>query len=211
MPLFGSSSNDNKHHGHNDLGAAGTGVGRTNETYPPPAGMNEPGMGQSGNGMGQGGVGHSGMGEPGAIGGQHHGHHNAGHAGGMRDDGMMGGAGTGTGMGTGTGAGNNTGMGGVGHGNEPHGSGGGSSMTGKIEHAVGSAIGSKSLQAKGLEKEQEAKALKIQSHEMAEAERLEHEAGVRRERAVAHGAHPDNRHVGGMGPGGAAGGGTGAY
>ena len=33
----------------------------------------------------------------------------------------------------------------------------------------------------------EAKAAKIQSQELAEAERLEHEALARRERAVAHG------------------------
>ncbi len=45
----------------------------------------------------------------------------------------------------------------------------------------------------------EARGLKVQSQELAEAERLEHEAGLRRERAVVHGAHPDNRHVGGMG------------
>ena len=34
--------------------------------------------------------------------------------------------------------------------------------------------------------------------ELAEAERLEREAMLRRERAVAHGAHPDNRHLGGQ-------------
>ncbi|KAJ7660853.1 hypothetical protein DFH06DRAFT_1129897 [Mycena polygramma] len=187
MPLFGSSSNDNKHHGHaNDLGATGTGVGRTNETYPPSSEMTGPGMGQSG--VGQGGMGQGGMADPGA------GHHNAEHhTGGMRDDGMMDGAGNGAGMGS-LGAGNNAGTG-----------------TGT---GAGTGVGHANLQAKGLEKEQEAKGLKIQSHEMAEAERLEHEAGIRRERAVAHGAHPDNRHVGGMGPGGAGGatgGGTGAY
>jgi len=132
---------------------------------------------------------------------------------GMRTDGMMDdqyGAGTGAGVGVGhhgTGAG-------VGHpgippaetlsGNQSH--SGGGAMTGKIEHAVGSIVGSKSLKAKGIQKEQEARGLKIQSQELAEAERLEHEAGLRRERAVAHGAHPDNRHVGGLG--GAAGTGT---
>lgn len=51
----------------------------------------------------------------------------------------------------------------------------------------------------------EARGLKVQSQELAEAERLEQEAGMRRERAVAHGAHPDNRHVGGIPPGGAGG------
>ncbi|KAJ7665958.1 hypothetical protein DFH06DRAFT_1295167 [Mycena polygramma] len=233
MPLFGSSSNDNKlekrTHPGNELGTTGTGAGighDTHEMYPATGGMGQSGMGQSGMGqpgmaqpgMGQPGMGQTGMGEPGmgAMGGQHHGHH----AGGMRDDGMMAdpqyGAGMGAGTGTGMGAGNHAGMGagnGAGgippagtlnHGNQ--GGGSGKSMTGKIEHVVGSVVGSKSLKEKGILKEQEARGLKIQSQELAEAERLEQEAGMRRERAVAHGAHPDNRHVGGMGPGGTAGG-----
>ncbi|KAF8162473.1 hypothetical protein K438DRAFT_1470103, partial [Mycena galopus ATCC 62051] len=75
---------------------------------------------------------------------------------------------------------------------------GGGAITGKIEHAIGSIVGSKSLKAKGIQKEQEARGMKIQSQELAEAERLEQAAGARRERAVAHGAHPDNRHVGGL-------------
>lgn len=99
-------------------------------------------------------------------------------------------------------------------------------------------IGSKSLKAKGLQKEQyvsfpslspfpllfllspfsdppishsrlplsrEAQAYKVQGAELAEAERHEREALMRRERAVAHGAHPDHRHLGGM-PGSATGG-----
>ncbi|KAJ7761207.1 hypothetical protein DFH07DRAFT_815740 [Mycena maculata] len=85
-----------------------------------------------------------------------------------------------------------------------HHSGGGGATTGKIEHAIGSLVGSNTLKAKGLQKEQEAQGLKVQSTELSEAERLEREAGLRRERAVAHGAHPDNRHVGataGSGPG----------
>ncbi|KAJ7099969.1 hypothetical protein B0H15DRAFT_818199 [Mycena belliarum] len=86
------------------------------------------------------------------------------------------------------------------HQQQPHSSGGGA-LTGKIEHAVGTIVGSKSLKAKGAEKEREAAGLKVQSQELAEAERLEQEAGMRRERAVAHGAHPDNRHVGGNVPG----------
>ncbi|KAJ7269609.1 hypothetical protein C8J57DRAFT_1716675 [Mycena rebaudengoi] len=80
-----------------------------------------------------------------------------------------------------------------------HSSGGGGAMTGKIEHAIGTIVGSSSLKAKGLQKEEEARGLKIQSQELAEAERLESQAALRRERAVAHGAHPDNRHVGGIG------------
>jgi hypothetical protein len=74
-------------------------------------------------------------------------------------------------------------------------------MTGKVEHAIGSMIGSKSLKAKGIQKEQEAQAFKVQGSELAEAERLEREALMRRERAVAHGAHPDHKHLGGNPPG----------
>ncbi|KAF7360167.1 hypothetical protein MVEN_00745200 [Mycena venus] len=208
MPLFGSSANDNKleKHNHNratELGGtgygAGTGVGRTHEAYPATgAGM--------GAGMGEPGMGEPGM-NPATIGGRHH--VPAGTHAGLHNDGMMGdqyGAGTGAGTGAGgaippANAINST--------NQPH--SGGGAMTGKIEHAVGSLVGSKSLKAKGIQKEQEARAMKVQSQELAEAEKLEHEAGLRRERAVAHGAHPDNRHVGGMGPGGAGGlGGAGA-
>ncbi|KAJ7706541.1 hypothetical protein B0H16DRAFT_1901616 [Mycena metata] len=60
-----------------------------------------------------------------------------------------------------------------------HGSGG-SALTGKIER--------KSLQAKGLQKEQDAQGSK--------AEELEREARLCLGCAVARGAHPDNRHVG---------------
>ncbi|KAJ7185824.1 hypothetical protein C8R46DRAFT_1288968 [Mycena filopes] len=87
---------------------------------------------------------------------------------------------------------------------------GGGKVTGKIEHVIGSIVGSKSLKAKGIQKEQAAHGFKVQGEELAEAERLEQEAGMRRERAVAHGAHPENRHVGGMGaPGGVGGMGAG--
>jgi hypothetical protein len=60
-------------------------------------------------------------------------------------------------------------------------------LTGKAESALGSALGSNALKAKGLEKEREANALNFQSSELAEAERLEREAKMRRERAVGHG------------------------
>ena len=60
-------------------------------------------------------------------------------------------------------------------------------MTGKAESALGSALGSNALKAKGMEKEREANALNLQSSELAEAERLEREAVMRRERAVGHG------------------------
>ncbi|KAJ7149615.1 hypothetical protein C8R46DRAFT_1309493 [Mycena filopes] len=114
---------------------------------------------------------------------------------GMQQGGMgTGGMGTGA-MGAGTGAGGAGGIPDSGNMGATQHHGG----SGKIEQKVGKLVGSKTLQAKGLEKEREAQAMKVQSGELAEAERLEQEAGQRRERAVAHGAHPDNRHVGGMG------------
>ncbi|PAV15459.1 hypothetical protein PNOK_0922300 [Pyrrhoderma noxium] len=76
----------------------------------------------------------------------------------------------------------------------------GSRMTGKAEFALGSVVGSQSLKEKGLAKEREADALKAQAAELSEAERLEREAISRRERAVAHGAHPELRHLGGHNP-----------
>ncbi|KAF5310532.1 hypothetical protein D9619_007849 [Psilocybe cf. subviscida] len=79
------------------------------------------------------------------------------------------------------------------------GSGAGTRMTGKVESAIGTMIGSSALKAKGLQKEQEANAVKMQSRELQEAERLEHEALLRRERAVGHGAHPANGQLGGGG------------
>lgn len=60
-------------------------------------------------------------------------------------------------------------------------------MTGKVESAIGSMVGSNALKAKGLQKEQESNAVKLQTSELAEAERLEREAMMRRERAVGHG------------------------
>ncbi|KAI0760317.1 hypothetical protein C8Q74DRAFT_1372214 [Fomes fomentarius] len=79
-----------------------------------------------------------------------------------------------------------------------HQGGGGSRLVGKTERAVGTLVGSQALKEKGIQKEQEASAFTQQSAEIAEAERLEKEALMRRERAVAHGAHPDNRHLGGL-------------
>ena len=46
----------------------------------------------------------------------------------------------------------------------------------------------------------EAAALKSQASELTEAERLEQAALARRERAVAHGAHPDHKFLGGHNP-----------
>ncbi|KAI0356013.1 hypothetical protein OH77DRAFT_282943 [Trametes cingulata] len=76
--------------------------------------------------------------------------------------------------------------------------GAGARLAGKAERAAGTMVGSQALKEKGFQKEQEAGAFKMQSAEIAEAERLEKEALMRRERAVAHGAHPDNRHLGGL-------------
>ena len=67
--------------------------------------------------------------------------------------------------------------------------GSGSSTAGKIEKAIGTVLHNSKLKAKGIEKEREAQALKAQSMELAEAERLEHEARLRRERAVQHGKY----------------------
>jgi len=74
-------------------------------------------------------------------------------------------------------------------------------MIGKVEATVGTLTGSQSLHEKGLARQQEAAALKAQAAELSEAERLEKDALARRERAVAHGAHPDHRHLGGHDPG----------
>lgn len=48
-------------------------------------------------------------------------------------------------------------------------------------------VGSQALKMKGIQKEQEAQAFKQQSAELVEAEKLEREALLRRERAVQHG------------------------
>ncbi|KAF8156003.1 hypothetical protein B0H34DRAFT_517281 [Crassisporium funariophilum] len=98
-----------------------------------------------------------------------------------------------------------------GHNTAGHGSG--TRMTGKVESAIGSMVGSNALKAKGLQKEQEANSVKLQGRELAEAERLEREALMRRERAVGHGAHPANSALGAghIGQGGAGGGMGGTY
>jgi len=67
-------------------------------------------------------------------------------------------------------------------------------FVGKLEHAAGTILCSSTLRAKGVQKEREAQALKVQAAELNAAERLEQEAVRRRERAVAHGAHPDVLH-----------------
>ncbi|KAI0828607.1 hypothetical protein BC628DRAFT_80938 [Trametes gibbosa] len=84
------------------------------------------------------------------------------------------------------------------HSGSHSGGGMGTRLAGKAERAAGALVGSQALKEKGYQKEQEAGAFKMQSAEIAEAERLEKEALMRRERAVAHGAHPDNRNLGGQ-------------
>ena len=92
-----------------------------------------------------------------------------------------------------------------------------SSTTGKIERIAGTVFCNQTLKAKGIQKEQAAQAHAAQRAELTEAERLEQEAGIRRQRAVEHGmfspcplflktrsadtlgsgAHPANRAIGG--------------
>lgn len=124
---------------------------------------------------------------------------------GATDQSMSGGTGVqGMGAGHGSSIPPSAALGASGH---KHGAGG--NLTGKVEHAVGSMVGSNALKAKGLQKQQlvlyssprvhrsltklqwsrEADAIQVQSSELAEAERLEHEAQMRRDRAVAHGIH----------------------
>lgn len=81
-----------------------------------------------------------------------------------------------------------------------HGSGGsgaGKALEGKIEKGLGTVLGSTSLKARGLEKEREAEMIKVQAAELEHAETLEAQARQARERAVASGAHPGNRTLGG--------------
>lgn len=75
----------------------------------------------------------------------------------------------------------------VSHGPSSGSGGGGQRLAGKVESAIGSLVGSAALKEKGALKEQEANTIKRQGQELAEAERLEAEALMRRERAVAHG------------------------
>ncbi|KAF9787902.1 hypothetical protein BJ322DRAFT_1045913 [Thelephora terrestris] len=60
-----------------------------------------------------------------------------------------------------------------------------SKFGGKVETAVGNMIGSDSLRAKGIQKEREARDLNMQSNELAQAESLEREAKMHRDRAMA--------------------------
>jgi len=59
---------------------------------------------------------------------------------------------------------------------------------GKIENTIGKILRSHSLRQKGESKIEKANAIEVQHGELIEAQRLEQEAMLRRERANAHGA-----------------------
>lgn len=75
--------------------------------------------------------------------------------------------------------------------------GSGQKITGMMESAIGTLVSSDTLKNRGAQKQREADAIKLQGRELEEAERLEREAMMRRDRAVAHGAHPMNKNLGG--------------
>jgi len=209
MPLFG---NKDKHHttepvGHSTLNPAtgpgtGVGVGHGTNTY-----GTDTGAMNTGTGLHHGT--HHGAGNVAGVGSGYNNEPGYGSAAGMP---QHHGAGAGT-AGFGAGAGAGTGLAGQHH-TQPmtgatdippsgalntsdqsrHGQGG--SMSGKVERTIGNLVGSQSLKAKGAEKEAEARAINQQGAELSEAERLEGEAKMRRERAVGHGAHPDNLNIG---------------
>ena len=62
-----------------------------------------------------------------------------------------------------------------------------SSTSGKMERIAGTVLCNQTLKAKGIQKEQAAQAHAAQRAEIMEAERLEQEASIRRQRAVDHG------------------------
>ncbi|KAI0812266.1 hypothetical protein BC629DRAFT_1589056 [Irpex lacteus] len=59
------------------------------------------------------------------------------------------------------------------------------------------AVGAASLREQAMVHDREAQNLQAQSKELAEAEALEQKAREHRERAVAQGAHPQDKHLGG--------------
>ena len=56
-----------------------------------------------------------------------------------------------------------------------------------MERIAGTVLCNQTLKAKGIQKEQAAQAHAAQRAEISEAERLEQEASIRRQRAVDHG------------------------
>lgn len=80
----------------------------------------------------------------------------------------------------------------------PAGSGIGTHHGATTHHHAGQAsLGSAALREQGMLRDREAQNLHAQSEELAEAERLEQQAREHRERAVAQGAHPMNKHLAG--------------
>ncbi|KAL1717070.1 hypothetical protein EV715DRAFT_292610 [Schizophyllum commune] len=96
--------------------------------------------------------------------------------------------GTGHAYGTGVGAPRSTGAG-----MGARSSGSGHETMGKLEHAAGTLLSSNTLKARGAQKEQEGRTLK----ELGEADRMEEEANIRRQRALAHGTAPGAGRTGG--------------
>ncbi|EJU06570.1 hypothetical protein DACRYDRAFT_103516 [Dacryopinax primogenitus] len=84
--------------------------------------------------------------------------------------------------------------------------------SGKMDSLMGTLFCSQRLKMEGEMKQEQAHAMAYQAAELNEANRLEEEATARRERAVAHGAHPAHGTLGGADQGvgmGMAGGGLG--
>lgn len=198
-PAFNNNYPNTGHHhgqGHHNIGGTGAGnTGFTGGTGAGNAGITGgggPGAGNAGftGGPGAGNAGFTGgtgAGNTGFTGptGQHHGAGGPGATGGYTNTG---------------GAGANA------PGRAANGaSAGEKELVGKIERVAGDVLCSSTLKAKGAEKEREAQALKAQAAELNQAEGLESEAAMRRQRAVAHGAHPqhlggNHHHMGGDAP-----------
>ncbi|TFY60566.1 hypothetical protein EVJ58_g5059 [Rhodofomes roseus] len=66
----------------------------------------------------------------------------------------------------------------------------------RAEQHVENIVGAKAVRNQAGDKESEVNAIKAQSAELTEAERLEREAKMHRDRAVAGGAHPANQRLG---------------
>jgi len=81
------------------------------------------------------------------------------------------------------------------HHHESHHHGTGGNNSGNSSH-----VGTEALAESRLAKERELQAINSQTQELQEAERLEQEARMHRARAVEFGAHPDNKHLGGIVP-----------
>jgi hypothetical protein len=185
--------------GHTGVGTAlGATVGEHHARTHPANDMTTTHHGHTGPGLMTGGaagglvgnqMGHTGAGTAlGAAAGEHHAHTHP-----TQPYSTTGGTVPGAGVGTTHGAG----MAGTHPGAATHAPGATEkAFVGKLEHAAGTVLCSSTLRAKGIEKEREAQALKVQAAELGQAEGLEAEADARRQRAVAHGAHPQHLNAG---------------